>query len=332
MTGCVSKPNGLEIELLTAQGGKIPYDLFYHLVVQLEKSRLLDNISPLSLATLPAKLGAFDVIYVILQRGSKKDTDEDGNRLYAHITCERGWKYWLAGVACLVFPTSGHQRGGDDNTDTPGDTADISIALLPAAQKLGYGRFVIKSLVHHAFNTLHIPRVTASVVCPVQPHYSAATKKQVIYNSKQLCWIFEKSGFKFEGISRGAVKCTKVTRGEPPVWHDVYRMSMLQTDYFARGKTYLFSHTHYFLDETPTRKVPRNPWESMMQRQEEEKRDVQSWRENTKARFALASDACESENEDENGDEDSDEDTILGDDAGSDPDWDMTNDFDDQGI
>ncbi|CAE6484926.1 unnamed protein product [Rhizoctonia solani] len=318
-----TRTSELEIELLQTQGGKITYDLFYRLVALLEKTSSLDHISPLPLATLPSNLGEFDVIYVLLCRGFKDELDLDGNRLYPHTTSSDGWNCWIAGFACLVFPASRNRWARGHNDGAPGDTADITIALLPDAQKQGYGRLVVQRLVKHAFNALGIPRVTASIICPVRPSHTAATRKQSIYNTKQLCWIFERLGFKFEGVSRGAVASTELTKGEKPVWHDVYRMSMLQTDYFEKGRTYLLSHTRPFHEEIHTRKVAQSPWESMIQRQEEEKRDMQSWGEKINA--ASVNDACENED----GDRDSDDETVLGDGGGSDHDWDMANDFDD---
>ncbi|KAL5639165.1 hypothetical protein ACGC1H_006621 [Rhizoctonia solani] len=315
----------LEFELLQTQGGTITYDLFYRLVAQLEETRSLDHMSPLPLATLPSNLGELDVIYVLLCRDFDDDFNEHGNRLYPHTTSGDEWGRWIVGFACLLFPASRHRWARGDNNSTPGDTADITIALLPEAQKQGYGRLVVQRLVKHAFNTLGIPRVTASVICPIRLSHSAATKKQLIYNTKQLCWIFERLGFKFEGVSQGAVASTGVTKGEKPVWHDVYRMSMLQTDYFEKGRTYLLSHTRSFHEETHTRKAAQSPWESMMQRQEEEKRDVQSWGEDLKTNSVSVNDACENED----GGSDSDDETVLGDDGGRDQDWDMANDFDD---
>ncbi|CAE6536218.1 unnamed protein product [Rhizoctonia solani] len=235
----------------------------------------------------------------------------------------------LTGFACLLFPASKQQSNGsitpESEKDRQGDTADISIALLPAAQKQGCGRFVVESLIKHAFDTLRIPRVTASTICPVQPCHSATIKKQVLYNAEQLCWIFEKFGFKFEGISRGAAMGIGVTKGEEPVWHDVHRLSMLHTDYFGKGRSYFLSNTLPFHEETPTRKVPQSPWESMMQRQEEERLDVESWDKKAQVETESVYDACE------NDDRDSDEEAVLDGGSGSDQDWDVPSDFDDWG-
>ncbi|KAG8720028.1 hypothetical protein FRC11_003251, partial [Ceratobasidium sp. 423] len=207
--------------------------------------------------------------------------------------------------------------------DRPRDTADISIALLPEAQKQGCGRLAVQRLIEDAFDALRIHRVTASVVCPIRPSHSTTIKKQVLYNTKQLCWIFEKFGFKFEGISRGAVMRTRVAKGEEPVWHDVHRLSMLHTDYFdeLKGRSYFLSNTRPSREETPTWTVPQSPWESMMQRQEEERLDIESWDKKAQVEIESVNDACENDNGD------SDEETIL--DGGSDSDQDWDNDFDD---
>ncbi|CAE6529808.1 unnamed protein product [Rhizoctonia solani] len=311
MSAIISEPKGLVLELLSTQGGKASFAHFYELIAQLEKTHSLDYVHPLSLTTLPAKLGEFDMVYAILRLGFNDDLDEDGNPPYTQITSSKGWHCWMVGFACLLFPASRHQWDSG-NAGNLGDAADISIALLPVAQKQGYGRFVVDKLVKHAFNILGIPRVTASVICPVRPSYSAVTKKQVVYNTKQLCWIFEKLGFKFEGISRGAVASTRAVKSGEHVWHDVYRMSMLQTDYFEKGQTYLLSHTLSFCQKAPTRKAAQGPWESMMQRQEEEKRDVKSWSE--KPKVVSVNDACENEDADEDGDDE----TMSGDDADDD--------------
>ncbi|KAH7334448.1 hypothetical protein B0J17DRAFT_631229 [Rhizoctonia solani] len=321
MSTSTEESDGFEIALLQPHGGEISQEDFYQLIDQLFKAGSLDHVSP-----LPASLGEFDVVYVILRKDYRFDLDEEGNQLYTHTTGAYGSHCWLAGFACLVFPTSSRRRDSATSgasVDTPGDTVDISISLLPVAQKQGHGRFVVQRLIKHAFDTLRIPRVTASIICPVQPSHSAATKKQVLYNTKQLCWIFEKFGFKFEGVSRGAVLSTIFNDGAEPVWHDVHRMSMLQTDYFKEGRSYLLSHTRPFHCETATQTAPESPWESMMQRQEEEKRDMESWDE--KAQAASVNDACENDD----GDGDDSDGTVLGDDAGSDEDWDMAGDYDD---
>ncbi|KAG8684173.1 hypothetical protein FRC11_012513 [Ceratobasidium sp. 423] len=319
-----TEPKGFKIGLLEGQGGKISYKHFYQLIGQLQKTRSLDHINPLPAP--PATLSEFDLVYIILHRGYKSGLDEDGNVLYTHFTDRSGWCYWLAGFACLRFPTSKQWSNGNITPelekDKLGDTADISVALLPAAQKQGCGRFVVERLIIHAFDTLRISRVTASVVCSVRPSHSTTTKKQVLYNTKQLCWIFEKFGFKFEGISRGVVVGTGAVKGEEPVWHDVHRLSMLHTDYFDKGMSYFLSNTRPSHEETPMRKIPQSPWESMMRRQEEEKLDVESWDKKTQVETSV-NDACE------NDDRDSDEETILGDGSGSDQDWDIPSDFDD---
>ncbi|KAG8730847.1 hypothetical protein FRC11_005650 [Ceratobasidium sp. 423] len=312
----IPKPNGLEIQFLDAQGGRIQKGLFDELITLLEANRSLDYMSPLP--AIPDGLGKFDEMYVILREGFKQTVDENGAMFYSYIPCGGGHAHWLAGFACLLFPPGRQWGGGDvpESENIPGDTAEIRIALGPAAQRQGYGRYVAQRLVEHAFSTLGIRRVTASIVCPIRPSHSATIKKQILYNTKQLCWIFEKFGFKFEGISRGVAR-SRVAK-EEPVWHDVHRMSMLQTDYFGAGRSYVLSNTHSFHEETPPRLGLQSPWVTMVQRHEEERQDVESWRVEVQA--ASVNDACDEE--EDNGDE-----TVLG--GGSDQDWDMASDFDD---
>ncbi|KAJ1301550.1 hypothetical protein OPQ81_008798 [Rhizoctonia solani] len=313
MSNCTEESEGFEIGLLEAQGGKISYDDFYELITQLEKTHSLDYVNPLPLAVLPDNLGEFDVIYVILLRGYKSDLNKNGDQAYIHATGENGSSCWLAGFASLLFPASSHRQDGDIFPKLnvgPGNAAEISISLLPAAQRRGYGHCIVRRLVMHAFNILRMPRVTASVICPVRPSYSANTKKQILYNAKQLCWLFERAA-----------------KDEGPVWHDVHRLSMLQTDYFDKGRSYFLSHTLSFNKGMPMQAPPESPWETLIQRQEEEKRDVESWQK--KAQNVSVNDACDNDARDED-DEDSDEETVLGvDSGGSDQDWDMASDFDD---
>ncbi|KAF8756198.1 hypothetical protein RHS01_04781 [Rhizoctonia solani] len=96
---------------------------------------------------------------------------------------------------------------------------------------------------------------------------------------------------------------TEAPEDDKPVWHDLplnYPLPLSQTA-FKNG--------------------PLSPWDTMIQRQEEEKRDLKLWAEAPKD--TLANDAC-----DEDG-ENSDVETILGDDDVDEHDWDMANDFDD---
>ncbi|KAG8701482.1 hypothetical protein FRC11_012137, partial [Ceratobasidium sp. 423] len=209
-----------------------------------------------------------------------------------------------------------HQRdiSPESENNIPGDTTDIRIALEPTAQE-GYGRYVVQRLTEHAFNTLSIHRVTASVVFPTRPSYSATIKKQVLYNTKQLYWIFEKFGFKFEGINRGVVMSR--VANEEHVWHDIHQMSILHTDYFVGGRSYFLSNMHSFPEETPPHLALPSPWVIMTQRHEEKRQDVESWVVKTQA--VSANDTCDEDGY--SGDE-----TIFGGDD-SDQDWDMVKDF-----
>ncbi|CAE6470499.1 unnamed protein product [Rhizoctonia solani] len=311
MNTCIPKPSGLEIQFLEAQGGRIKNELFHELTALLEESRALDYMSPLP--AIPDCLGKFDEMYIILREGFKRTVGDNGAILYSYLPFAGGHAHWLAGFACLLFPPR-RQWGASAalGSEVLGDTAEIRIALGSAAQKQGYGRYIIQQLVGHAFNTLGIRRVTASIVCPTRPSHSATVQKQVLYNTKQLCWIFEKFGFKFEGISRGAVM-SRVSE-EEPVWHNVHRISMLHTDYLGAGRSYVLSNTYSFHEEIPPRLGLRSPWVTMIERHEEERQDVKSW--DVEAQAASAGDACDEDGE-----------TVLGSD--SDQDWDMASDFDD---
>ncbi|CAE6401784.1 unnamed protein product [Rhizoctonia solani] len=298
MSNPSSKPIGLEIDLLETQGGKVPLEYFHKLISQLQKNHSLDHLS-----ASPASAGEFDVVYIILSKGTLYEETE--TNAYECIIID-GWSCWPAGFAYLLVPPNRRREkanisGGDNG---PSDTADIKIALLPIAQTRGFGRFVIRTLLSHAFDALGIRRVTASILCPIQPSHSVAQKKQVGFNTKQLCWIFEKFGFKFEGISRGALMSMSVVEGEEPVWHDVHRMSMLITDYFQEKRSLSLSAMRSFSREFPLKVVQQSPWEIMIQRQEKEKHDVESW--SKRPNDASANDACGNDGEA------SDDETVLG--------------------
>ncbi|CAE6477486.1 unnamed protein product [Rhizoctonia solani] len=305
MNAGIATPNDFELELLEAQGGNISPDHFSQLLAQLTESCSLDHVSR---SLLETTLGELDMVYVVLRKGYIYEFDENYVRKYTSVS-KNDTDYWLAGLGSLRFPQAGYS---DKNT------ADIVVSLLPRAQKLGCGRFLVQKLIQYAFDTLRIRRVTAQVVCPVQSYYTAARKKEVVLNTKQLCWMFEKFGFMFEGVTRGAIK-SPTAKGEEPVWYDVHRMSMLDADYFEEGISYMFSNTCAFPGRQPRSITKRSPWESMIQRHEEERRDLESWtREPGEA--ALASDDFDDEGE-------SDDNTVLGDD--DDSDWEVPEDFDD---
>ncbi|KAF8711864.1 hypothetical protein RHS03_01464, partial [Rhizoctonia solani] len=311
----IKKPTGLCIELLESQGGLISLEDFHELWSMLRKTHSLDHLYP-----LPTDTEEFHLLYIIISK------DQEHGDLGIHANgygIEDEGKYRLAGFACLVVPPNERREKSilSGNPNGIGDTADIRIALLPEVQKRGFGRFVVHELLGHAFDTLRIRRVTASVVSPVRPSHSAAQKKQLGFNTKQICRIFETFGFKFEGISRGAVMNTEAPEDDKPVWHDVHRMSMLVTDYFEGHIISSLSTIRSPCHKLPLKTVRLSPWDTMIQRQEEEKRDLKLWAEAPKD--TLANDAC-----DEDG-ENSDVETMLGDDDVDEQDWDMANDFDD---
>ncbi|KAG8701921.1 hypothetical protein FRC11_011810 [Ceratobasidium sp. 423] len=253
-------------------------------------------------------LGELDIVYVVLRKGYIHEADVNGAPKYTYVM-KNDTDHWLAGLGSLRFPRVGH---GDENT------ADIVVSLLPRAQNLGCGRFLVQKLTQHAFDTLRIRRVIARIVCPVQPYYTATRKKQVALNTKQICWTFEKFGFMFEGVTRGAIKSPAAKGGEP-VWHDVHRMSMLVTDYFDGEMSYMLSNTCALQEKRPRSVTETSPWESMMKRQEEEKRDLESW--------TRKPDEAVLENDVFDDEEDSDDNTVLGDD--DDSDWEIPEDFED---
>ncbi|KAH7334447.1 hypothetical protein B0J17DRAFT_631228 [Rhizoctonia solani] len=299
-------PDDFDIELLEAQGGNIPPDHFDELLSQLQKNRSLDHASQEILGTT---LGELDIVYVLLCKGYLCEVDENDVPKYTGVM-KGEVDYWLAGMGCLRV---GH---GDEGI------ADLVVSLLPRAQNMGRGRFLVEKLAQYAFDTIRLRRITASVVCPVQPHYTVAQKKKIIFNTKQLCWMFEKFGFKFEGITRGGVRSSTATQGGETVWHDVHRMSMLDTDYFEERRSYKSSNTHTSREEDF--KSATNPWESMIRRHEEEKCDLQSWAESSNSTAAIY-DAYEYEEQDY--EEQSDDETVLG--GEDDSEWEMPADFED---
>ncbi|CAE6529798.1 unnamed protein product [Rhizoctonia solani] len=304
MNDKLALPEGFDLELLESQGGGISPDDFSKLVSQLEQC---GSFNYAGRQALGATLDELDIVYVILRKGFIYEPANSPIQ-YTHVLKDYE-DYWLAGFGCL---RAGQAASGGEGT------AEILISLLPRAQRVGCGRFLVQKLVEYAFDTFHgsIHRITAPIICPVRPHYTAAQKKQVVSNTKQLCWMFEKFGFTFEGVTRGAVE--SFTDGKS-VWHDAYRMSMLHTDYLEEGRSYFLSNTRAF----PNLAAKTSPWESMMQRQDEEKRDLESWAEKP-VQPALADDACD---EGAQNDDESDDDTVLGGD--DDGDWELPDDFED---
>lgn len=122
-----------------------------------------------------------------------------------------------------------------------------------------------------AFDILRVRRIVAPIMCPILPDYTPAEKKRVIFETKRLCWIFERYGFKFEGVSRGEVNDLR----ETSVWHDIHRMSMLVAEFLAGQMENLFSHL-------PSTKAAESssPWESMTRRHDEEQKQMELWNEN----------------------------------------------------
>ncbi|CAE6471584.1 unnamed protein product [Rhizoctonia solani] len=297
-------PKDFDLELLEAQGGNIAPNHFNELLYQLQKSGSLDYATTQALG---APLGELDIVYVVLRKGYIYDVGTDKIPRYTCVMKNEA-DHWLAGFGSLRVSQSG--SGG-------GSTAEILVSLLPRAHKSGCGRFLVQKLLQYAFDTLRgsIHRVTAPVVCPVQPYHTATQRKQILFKTKQLCWMFEKLGFKFEGVTRGAVESFAGAEGGKPVWHDVHRMSILNTDHLDP-----LSHAYAFND-APERVAKADPWQSMLQRQEEEKRDLESWTEKPVG-LARADDACDGEDQ---SDGESDDDTVLGD---GDSDWEMPDDYD----
>ncbi|CEL53825.1 hypothetical protein RSOLAG1IB_06606 [Rhizoctonia solani AG-1 IB] len=298
--------NDFDIELLEAQGGNISSERFDQFVAQLKKNHLLDHIGQ---PGPESALGELDVVYILLQKGYITEIDMDGKFIYTNVMKEET-DYWLAGFGCLRFPSA---YRGDKNT------ADVTISLLPRAQKRGGGSLLLKKLLQHAFDTLRIHRVTASITCPIQPSHSAEEKKQILFNTKQLCWIFERFGFKFEGVTRGTVQSPAVAaEGGVPVWHDVHRLSMLLIDYLGEGATPILSNSPITIKGIRKPAIEKSPWESMLQRHEEENNEMKSW--TAEPRVMLSAE------DGYNDEDDSDDETVQGGD--SDSDWEIPEDFD----
>ncbi|KAF8756201.1 hypothetical protein RHS01_04782 [Rhizoctonia solani] len=281
-----------EFELLEEQGGNISSENFNQLLSQLKKRHSLDHIDQ---STLGTALGELDIVYVVLRRGYLTQVDDEGKPLYTLVMNNNDVDYWLAGFGSLRFPNAAR---GDASA------AEITVSLLSRAQRIGGGRLLVQKLLQHAFDTLRIRRVTASIVCPIQPHHSAEQKRRILFDTKELCWVFEKFGFKFEGVSRGAVESSVAAEDGKPVWHDEQHPSFQ-----------LVSHSKEDSEQTLT----KSPWETMIRRHEEEKSEMQSW--TTESRLVVTvQEGCEEE------EEDSDNETVQG--ASSDSEWELPDDFD----
>ncbi|KAF8711863.1 hypothetical protein RHS03_01465, partial [Rhizoctonia solani] len=296
-----------EFELLEEQGGNISSENFNQLLSQLKKRHSLDHIDQ---STLGTALGELDIVYVVLRRGYLTQVDDEGKPLYTLVMNNNDVDYWLAEFGSLRFPNAAR---GDVST------AEITVSLLSRARRIGGGRLLVQKLLQHAFDTLRIRRVTASIVCPIQPHHSAEQKRRILFDTKELCWVFEKLGFKFEGVSRGAVESPVAAEDGKPVWHDVHRLSVLLIDNFEQGTAPSLSSSPAISKEGPEQMLTKSPWETMIRRHEEEKSEMQSW--TTESRLVVTVQEGYEEEE-----EDSDNETVQG--ASSDSEWELPDDFD----
>ncbi|KAF8605725.1 hypothetical protein BDV93DRAFT_521536 [Ceratobasidium sp. AG-I] len=157
---------------------------------------------------------------------------------------------YMAGLCFLFFPSPA------DRT-----VAQIGVALLPESRGKGFGRAAVHKLLRYAFEALKVHRVVAHITCPSSSKETSSERKQAIFQTRQLCWTFEKFGFQFEGISRGSMSHPK-----DDVWQDEYRLSILDIDWFTMQPDSGLA--------LPTRAVS---YEGMVQRHEAEVEEMQQW-------------------------------------------------------
>lgn len=239
-----------------------------------------------------------ELSYTILHRGgvpSSSHDDRGSRRFFAFD--KFGTEHWTAGLCCLHFPNP------DDRS-----TAQIVIALLPEAREKGIGRAALHKLAECAFDVHRVHRVVASIVCPVRPEHSAAKKKQVVLETKRLCWVFEQYGFQFEGVGRGEVQGPPERETGASVWYDVYRMSLLETDHLATRVSGLFT------GGTLSRGAANaTPWDSMLRRHEEEERQMRMLVESPRTSTDDDETTLRDDYDDDGDDGDSDDDEGSGD-------------------
>jgi RimJ/RimL family protein N-acetyltransferase len=250
----------ISLELRVPDGGNIEdMDLY-------RTARLLDRLYSLDHTShTPDTLTAQHALtYVILHRGIPLFANNPHDRPVRFYKDDED--YWIAGICALYFPNL------DDKS-----TAEIVIALLPEARQKGCGRLAVQKVVEYAFDALRIRRLTAPIVCPVRPDHSAGEKKRAMFETKRLCWVFERYGFQFEGVSRGAVKDPRTPASALPVWYDVHRMSMLDTDYFSNQVSAQCTREPSLGALKQNQLIGSSPWESMARRHEEEKWRLAMW-------------------------------------------------------
>ncbi|KAG8708815.1 hypothetical protein FRC12_015531 [Ceratobasidium sp. 428] len=152
---------------------------------------------------------------------------------------------------------------------TDRNTAQIGVALLPECQNKGYGRAAVHKLLAYAFDAHHVHRVFAEVVNVTAPTRPAKVRKEALFEAKRICHVFQKYGFHFEGVSRGAAMME--VEGAK-VWGDMHRLSILDTDWFSMKMGSLS------VEGSPSRfMVPSTPWEEMDQRHGAERKELLGW-------------------------------------------------------
>ncbi|KAG8712882.1 hypothetical protein FRC09_019364 [Ceratobasidium sp. 395] len=178
----------------------------------------------------------------------------------------RGLDIWRGGIkrgTMLGFCFLHFEHPTDRNT------AQIGVALLPECQNKGYGRAAVHKLLAYAFDALQVHRVFAQIVNVTAPSRPLKERKEALFETKRICRVFQKYGFHFEGVSRGAAM---MEIEGAKVWGDMHRLSILDTDWLSMkmGSLCVEGSSSTFM-------VPSTPWEEMDQRHEAERKEMSGW-------------------------------------------------------
>jgi GNAT superfamily N-acetyltransferase len=225
--------------------------------------------------------------YIIL----KHNVPEDHTAHRRLDVWDLGSRHRMVGLCFLFFPYPADKS-----------TAQIGVALIPEARRNGYGRAAIHKLLAYAFDALKVHRVVAQILCPTSPDKPPSARKQIIFDTKKLRYVFERFGFQAEGVTRAAVLAGSS-------WQDVHRLSILDTDWMSMHMGSSFAH-----DPSSGAQSVSTPWEEMERRHEAERAELRGWREQpTSSNIPMEDKGDEIMNSDED-----DEDTCYGGDGSSD--------------
>lgn len=247
-----SQINALPItfDLQREEGGNVGRLSFTHI-----KGALLDTGS---LSHLPFTSDILQkdgsLCYIIIEKPGKEGT------LYQRVNVTYKCYWQLGSIAkgnmvglCFLFYPSLADRS----------IAQIGVALLPESRGRGFGRGAVHKLLRYAFEALDVHRVVAHIACPTSSKETPSERKKAISRTRQLCWRFEKYGFQFEGINRGSMRHPK-----DDIWQDVYRLSLLDTDWFAMQPS---------SGLTLSKRVASTPFEGMLERHGAEREEMLGW-------------------------------------------------------